>query len=59
MKTITAFELITLLAKMPRNAPVVLSSDEEGNDFGILAKVEKDENGNVILWPASGTVEME
>jgi hypothetical protein len=59
MQPITVKELIAKLQKLPQNAAVVLSSDEEGNDFGLLANIEKDENGNVILWPASGTVEVE
>ncbi len=59
MKPTTVRELIAQLAKMPFDAPVILSSDEEGNDFGLLVKIEKDENSNVILWPASGTVEVE
>jgi hypothetical protein len=45
--------------KLSDDAPVILSSDEEGNEFGVLGKMEKDDLGNLILWPVSGTVEME
>jgi hypothetical protein len=57
MQPTTVRELIAKLEKLPVDAPVVLASDEEGNDFGLLAQVETDANGNVILWPASGTVD--
>lgn len=56
MKPITVQELIEQLKKQDPAAPVVLASDEEGNDFGILYRVETDPGGAVILWPASGTV---
>lgn len=58
-KGYTVKELSEALKAYPQDAKVVLSSDEEGNDFGLLFSMEKDLNGNLILWPASGTVEVE
>jgi len=58
MSAMTVEQLRDKLALMRRDAMVILSSDEEGNGFGVLWNVEEDANGNVILWPASGTVEV-
>ena len=55
----TKKQLLKKLEKIPDNVDIILSSDEEGNDFGILFSIEQDENNNVILWPATGTVEMD
>ena len=55
----TASQLAKILQAYPPGALIVLSADEEGNDFGLLVSTEQDENGNIILWPASGTVEVE
>jgi hypothetical protein len=52
----TKKDLLDALKDLPDNTPIVLSSDEEGNDFGVLWSIEVDENGNAILFPASGTV---
>ena len=55
----TSSQLVKVLRAYPPDAIIVLSADEEGNDFGLLVSTEQDENGNIILWPASGTVEVE
>lgn len=52
----TVEELIKALQKYPKDAKVILSSDEEGNDFGLLGMVDSDDN-RPILFPMSGTVE--
>lgn len=59
MKLTTVKQLIAKLQKLPADAPVILSCDEEGNDFGLLASIEVDDNGNVIMFPAQGTVQVD
>lgn len=54
----TVKELIEALKVYPQDAKIVLASDEEGNDFGVCFSTEQDSKEAVILWPASGTVEM-
>ena len=49
-------QLLKELENISDDAVIILSSDEEGNDFGVLWGVEID-GDNVILFPASGTVE--
>lgn len=51
--TITVLELIAKLGELPLDAPVILASDDKGNDFYALDKVELAESGRVVLWPAS------
>lgn len=55
----TVRQLRAVLETLPGDATVILSSDEEGNAFGVLFGIEKKDNGNVIFYPASGTVELE
>jgi hypothetical protein len=55
---ITARDLIKALSNLPPNTPIVISSDQEGNSYGILGKYEIDLNGNLILYPSS-SVEVE
>lgn len=57
-KGATVADLIRVLQAYPQNATVVLASDEEGNDFGVCVKADQDSKEAVILWPASGTVEL-
>lgn len=58
-KGITVKELINVLNAYPQDAMIVLASDEEGNDFGVCFSAEQDSKDAVVLWPASGTVEVE
>ena len=48
--------LLKVLTSLPQDYNVVLSSDEEGNDFGLLFRVEKQDDC-IVLYPATGTVE--
>ena len=50
--TITVLELIAKLGELPLDAPVILASDDKGNAFHALDKVEFAESGRVVLWPA-------
>lgn len=50
--TITVLELIAKLGELPLDAPVILASDDQGNAFHALDKVELAESGRVVLWPA-------
>lgn len=54
---LSAGELIAKLKKLPASAHVILSSDEEGNDFGLCVRFEVQDDC-VFLYPASGTVEV-
>jgi hypothetical protein len=38
--------------KLAEDAPVTMSSDEEGNDMPKLVGVEISESGHITLWPA-------
>lgn len=58
-KGMTVKELINVLKAYPQNAMVVLSSDEEGNDFGVLGAIDQDSKDAIVMFPMSGTVESE
>lgn len=47
--------LMQQLLPLPANSYIILSSDEEGNDYGVLGKTEQTD-GAFILYPMSGTV---
>jgi hypothetical protein len=51
-------QLLKALEEVEDKAEIILSSDEEGNDFGKLWSVECYGN-SAILYPASGTVEQD
>jgi len=53
----TVGALLKVLTSLPQDINVVVSSDEEGNEFGLLFRVEQADDC-IILYPASGTVEM-
>lgn len=49
--TMTVLELIAQLGKFPLEAPVIVASSDQSNNFLGLGTVELDESGSVILWP--------
>lgn len=58
----TVQQLIDYLLTQPPDALVVLMSDEEGNDQGVLGQASEGDPNHppvVFLWPVNGTVEME
>lgn len=53
-------QLIEELQGLPEETKIVLASDEEGNDFGLLWSVEHDPDGKIVyLYPATGTFDPE
>lgn len=50
----------TMIKQNPENQKkvVIVSSDEEGNDFGMLFGYDIDKE-SLILYPASGTVDLD
>lgn len=54
-KSITAAELIEVLKKQPRDRPVFISSDPEGNGYGSLDRFcaeNMEEDKLLILYPS-------
>lgn len=58
VRKITVKALRQMLLKYPDNAIVILASDEEQNDYGVLGQVQ-DFDGNVVLIPIANSVEIE
>ena len=57
--TITVLQLIAELGKFPLESPVLLASEEDGSAFSGINKLELDESGGVIFWPASSTTDVD
>jgi hypothetical protein len=51
----TVRQLLKLFNKVNPDLQVILSGDEEGNDFGLLSEIEYD-NKNLILIPGGQSI---
>lgn len=53
----TVRNMLTTLTNLPQDGNIILASDDKGNSFGMLFRIEALDDGNVVLYPASTKIE--